>query len=74
MSGYLSHIYAKESEKDSSKKKEDEANQPGRSSQPKDQSSMPKPTKPPKKFDEWVRDNQAFNEKTTVLLTEDFLD
>ncbi|GAB1740200.1 hypothetical protein NU219Hw_g5316t1 [Hortaea werneckii] len=59
MSGYLSHIYAKESEKDFSKKKEDEANQPGRSSQPKDQSSMPKPTKPPKKFDEWIEQQKA---------------
>lgn len=74
MSAYLSHIYSKESEKDSSKKKEDEANQPGRSSQPKDQSSMPKPTKKPKDLDKWVRNFQAFDVKTSVLLTEEFLD
>lgn len=74
MSGYLSHIYGKESEKDSNRKKEDEANQPGRSIQPKDQSPMPKPTKKPKDFDKWVRNSQAFDVKTTVLLIEEFLD
>ncbi|KAI6904911.1 hypothetical protein KC318_g6517 [Hortaea werneckii] len=59
MSGYLNHIYGKESGKDSNKKKEDEANQPGRSSQPKDQSSMPKPTKKPKDFDKWIEQQKA---------------
>ncbi|KAI6908560.1 hypothetical protein KC318_g5361 [Hortaea werneckii] len=63
MSAYLSHIYSKESEKDSSKKKEDEANQPGRSSQPKDQSSMPKPTKKPKDLDKWIEKQIAKNAK-----------
>ncbi|KAI7191133.1 hypothetical protein KC316_g5530 [Hortaea werneckii] len=70
MSGYLNHIYGKESGQDSNKKKEDEANQPGRSSQPKDPSSMPKHTKKPKDFDKWVRNSQAFDVNTTVLLTE----
>ncbi|KAI7157640.1 hypothetical protein KC349_g5499 [Hortaea werneckii] len=59
MSGYLNHIYGNESEKDSNKKKEDEANQPGRSSQPKDQSSMPKPTKKPKDLDKWIEQQKA---------------
>ncbi|KAI7361789.1 hypothetical protein KC354_g7814 [Hortaea werneckii] len=63
MSAYLSHIYSKKSEKDSSKKKEDEANQPGRSSQPKDQSSMPKPTKKPKDLDKWIEKQIAKNAK-----------
>ncbi|KAI7228865.1 hypothetical protein KC330_g7710 [Hortaea werneckii] len=59
MSGYLNHIYGKESGKDSNKKKEDEANQPGRSSQPKDPSSMPKHTKKPKDFDKWIEQQKA---------------
>ncbi|KAI6829877.1 hypothetical protein KC340_g8767 [Hortaea werneckii] len=66
MSSYLSHIYSKEPEKDSSKRKEDEANQPGRSSQPKDQSSMPKPTKKPKDLDKWAPKNAKADGKSAI--------
>lgn len=74
MSGYLNHIYRKESEKDSNKKKGDEMNTTGQSSQPRDKPSMTGGTKKPKDFDKWVRDSQAFDTKTTVLLTEGFPD
>lgn len=74
MSGYLNHIYGKESEKDSKKKKADEANTSGQSSQPRDKPSMTGGTKKPKDFDKWVRDSQALDMKTPVLLTEGFPD
>ncbi|KAI7044714.1 hypothetical protein KC366_g3720 [Hortaea werneckii] len=59
MSRYLSHIYAKESGKDSNKKKDDEQNTPGQSSQPTDKPSMKGGTKKPKDFDKWIENQKA---------------
>ncbi|KAI7505902.1 hypothetical protein KC367_g425 [Hortaea werneckii] len=59
MSGYLNHIYGKESEKDSKKKKADEANTSGQSSQPRDKPSMTGGTKKPKDFDKWIEQQKA---------------
>ncbi|KAI7282982.1 hypothetical protein KC345_g3201 [Hortaea werneckii] len=59
MSRYLSHIYAKESGKDSNKKKDDEENTPGQSSQPTDKPSMKGGTKKPKDFDKWIQNQKA---------------
>lgn len=74
MSRYLNHIYGKESGKDSNKKKTDEENTPGQSSQPTDKPSMTGGTKKPKNFDKWVGDDQTFGAKTSFLLTEDLPD
>lgn len=74
MSRYLNHIYGKEFGKDSKKKKADEENIPGQSSQPTDKPSMKGGTKKPKDFDKWVRDTHAFDMKMSPLLTEDLPD
>ncbi|KAI6885590.1 hypothetical protein KC360_g2790 [Hortaea werneckii] len=65
MSGYLNHIYRKESEKDSNKKKGDETNTTGQSSQPRDKPSMTGGTKKPKDFDKWIEQQKAKKAKVT---------
>ncbi|KAI7349076.1 hypothetical protein KC320_g6262 [Hortaea werneckii] len=59
MSRYLNHIYGKEFGKDSKKKKADEENIPGQSSQPTDKPSMKGGTKKPKDFDKWIENQKA---------------
>ncbi|KAI7253249.1 hypothetical protein KC343_g5454 [Hortaea werneckii] len=59
MSRYLNHISGKESGKDSNKKKADEENTPGLSSQPTDKPSMKGGTKKPKDFDKWIENQKA---------------